>query len=172
MEMSQSQPRVQSESVRLRTVQEGDLARFFEQQKDPLALRMAAFTAEDPADERAFRARWARILADPAVVTRTVLCEGEVAGSVLSFLRDAQREVGYWLGREYWGRGIATRALGAFLAELPTRPLFARAAKDNRASLRVLEKCGFAVLLEARAFANARGEEIPELVLALGAGAP
>ena len=81
----------------------------------------------------------------------------QLAGSVLSFLREDQREVGYWLGRAYWGRGIATRALTAFLGELPTRPLFARAAKDNRASLRVLEKCGCVVLLEARAFAKQVG---------------
>lgn len=159
-----------SGELRLRPVEPEDLTVFFEQQREPEALWMAAFTPEDPGDELRFRARWARILADPGVLARTVCCAGRVAGSVLAFEREGAREVGYWLGREFWGRGIATRALAAFVRELPTRPLFARVAKDNRASLRVLEKCGFVVLLEERSYANARGARIEELVLALGAG--
>ena len=40
---------------------------------------------------------------------------------------------------------MATRALSAFLREVPTRPLYAGVAEHNRASIRVLEKCGFRV---------------------------
>jgi RimJ/RimL family protein N-acetyltransferase len=76
--------------------------------------------------------------------------------------------VSYWLGKEYWGKGIATEALGLFLGIIEERPLYARAAKDNAASIRVLEKCGFVISGCERGFANARGEEIDEVVLVLG----
>jgi RimJ/RimL family protein N-acetyltransferase len=49
------------------------------------------------------------------------------------------------------------------------RPIYARVAKDNVASLRVLEKCGFTITGQAKGFANARGEEIEEWILELTA---
>ncbi|HKB46637.1 MAG TPA: GNAT family N-acetyltransferase [Ktedonobacterales bacterium] len=93
-----------------------DLPIFFEQQRDPDANYMAAFTAKDPADRNAYVARWTRILGDASVIWRTTLFEGRVAGSVSSY-EDAEeggrREISYWIGKQYWGRGIATRALAA-----------------------------------------------------------
>jgi RimJ/RimL family protein N-acetyltransferase len=71
--------------------------------------------------------------------------ERQVAGNVVSWDQAGRRLVGYWMGREFWGRGVATRALSAFVTELMERPLHARVAKDNVASLRVLEKCGFTI---------------------------
>jgi RimJ/RimL family protein N-acetyltransferase len=91
-------------------------------------------------------------------------------GSIASFELDGRREVTYWIARQDWGRGIATRALQQFLATIETaRPLYARAASDNAASLRVLEKCGFARVGADRAFAYGRGEETDEIVLRLDA---
>ena len=136
---------------------------------DADANRMAAFTAEDPSDGAAFAAHWDRILADETIVIKTVLLDGRVAGHVSSFEQSGKREVTYWLGREYWGRGVATAALQEFLRHDATRPLYARAAKDNLGSIRVLQKCGFEISGEDRGFANARGEEIEEFVLTLGA---
>ena len=154
----------------LRPVAADDLPIFFEQQADPDANYMAAFTVKDPGDRAAFMARWQRVLADPTVIIRTVVADGAVAGSVLSYEEDGRPEVSYWLGRAFWGQGIATRALAAFLADVNrTRPIYARAAKDNAGSLRVLEKCGFAVVGEDKGFANARGVEVEEFVLALAA---
>jgi RimJ/RimL family protein N-acetyltransferase len=75
--------------------------------------------------------------------------------------------VTYWLGREHWGKGIATRALREFLTIERTRPLFGSAAKDNAASVRVLEKCGFRLAGESRGYANARCAEIDEVLLRL-----
>jgi RimJ/RimL family protein N-acetyltransferase len=104
------------------------------------------------------------------VIIRTILVKGQVAGSVLSYEESAKPEVSYWLGKEFWGRGIATQALKEFLAQVDTRrPMYARVAKDNLASRRVLEKCGFVIISESRGVANARGEEIEELLLELGA---
>jgi RimJ/RimL family protein N-acetyltransferase len=133
----------QPEGVRLRDVLEEDLPIFFDHQADPVANRMADFP---PRDREAFMAHWARLLADEAITKKTILVDGQVAGNILGFDWDGRREVGYWLGREYWGRGVATKALAQFLETVKRRPLHARVARHNLGSLRVLEKCGFAVL--------------------------
>lgn len=152
----------------LRDVVEDDLPIFFEQQLDPYANHMAAFTPKDPANRKAFTTRWNRILADETIITKTILLDGQVVGYVLSYEESGKPEVSYWIGKPFWGKGIATWALAAFLAHAnTTRPIYARVAKDNPASLRVLEKCGFRITGEAKGFANARGEEIEELFLEL-----
>jgi RimJ/RimL family protein N-acetyltransferase len=89
-----------------------------------------------------------------------------VIGHVLSYEQSGRPEVSYWLGRDFWGRGLATRALSDFLARVnQKRPIYARVAKDNLRSLRVLEKCGFRITGEDKGFANARGEEVEEWIL-------
>lgn len=94
---------------------------------------------------------------------------GKVAGSVSSYVdEDEHVEVTYWIGKPYWGKGIATGALSAFLEHQKGRPLYARAAKDNVGSLRVLEKCGFTRIGEGSGFSQARGEEVEEFLLRLG----
>jgi RimJ/RimL family protein N-acetyltransferase len=156
-----------AETLILRPVTLADLDAFFEQQTDPEANRMAAFTAKDPADRAAFALHWGTILSDPEVVVRTIEVDGVVAGHVARFLRAGTPEITYWIGRAHWGRGVATAALAAFLDSHTERPLHARVAADNAASLRVLEKCGFTRCSRDRGFANARGAEIDELVLRL-----
>jgi len=151
----------------LRAVAPGDLDHFFAQQRDPVARHMAAFTSADPDDRAAFDAHWARITADSAIVNRTIEFGGVVVGHVASFEQGGEREVTYWIDRAHWGRGIATRALRLALAELPTRPLHARAAADNAASIRVLTNCGFVTYGTDRGFASARGTEIDEVLLRL-----
>ena len=150
----------------LRDVSLDDLPIFFEQQRDEEANTMAAFTAKDPNDREAFFAHWQRILADETVINKTIVVHGQVVGSVASYIDEGKPEVTYWLGKEYWGKGIATKALNEFLARHnQVRPIYARVAKDNLGSRRVLEKCGFMVLGESKGFANARGQEIEELLL-------
>jgi RimJ/RimL family protein N-acetyltransferase len=156
------------EKIALRDVQENDLVVFFEYQLDPEANHMAAFTAKDPADRDAFTAHWDRILNDETTTNKTILLGREVVGHVASFEQFGEREVTYWIGRQYWGRGFATQALTLLLADFTTeRPLHARAVKDNVASIRVLEKCGFTICGEDKGFANARGEEVEEFVFKL-----
>jgi RimJ/RimL family protein N-acetyltransferase len=128
--------------VRLRPVEPPDLPVFFEHQRDPAGIAMAGVGGRDRA---AFDEHWSRIMADDASLIRTVVVDGEVAGHVLSFEREGRREVGYWIDRAHWGRGVATAALVAFLGEETRRPLHAGALPANAGSLRVLEKCGFAV---------------------------
>ncbi|ELP69613.1 hypothetical protein STRTUCAR8_02717 [Streptomyces turgidiscabies Car8] len=158
-----------SMDVVLREVHDSDLPVFFRQTNDPESLLMAAFTAKDPTDRAAFDAHWERIRATPDVVNRTVLVDGDVVGSAAVYGEPGSREVTYWIDRSYWGRGIATAALRALVAEVPDRPLHARAAADNAGSLRVLEKCGFRVSGHDRGFAQARDAEIDEVVLTLDA---
>ncbi len=155
-------------STRVRAVIPSDIPIFFEQQRDPEGQRMAAFISRDPDDRAAFTEQWDRILVDDTVVARTILWgQDEIAGYVASFVRLERREVCYWLGRAYWGRGIATAALAALLPVLP-RPLLARVAVDNLGSLRVLEKCGFVRVGTEVAHARARGESLVEVLLELG----
>jgi RimJ/RimL family protein N-acetyltransferase len=152
----------------LREVHDSDLPVFFRQMNDPEALHLAAFTPKDPADRDAFDAHWKRIRASDDV-QRTILADGDVVGSAAVYGEPGEREVTYWIDRAYWGRGIATAALRELVAQVPERPLYARAAADNAGSLRVLEKCGFRVTARASGYANARGAEIEEFVLTLDA---
>jgi RimJ/RimL family protein N-acetyltransferase len=153
--------------VALREVEEADLGALFEQQRDPAAVRMAAFTSKDPDDRGAFERHWRRVSVAAGFLARTVLADDRVAGSIFRFVEGGRPEVTYWIGREFWGKGVATDALAGFLRLATDRPLYARAAKDNLGSIRVLEKCGFAVVAEERGFANARGSEIDEVLLVL-----
>jgi RimJ/RimL family protein N-acetyltransferase len=127
----------------LRDVIEEDLPVFFEHQRDPEAVEMAAF----PSREREpFYEHWHRIMGDDELVAKTIVFDGEVAGNISSWERDGKRLVGYWLGREFWGRGLATQALAELVEELTVRPLYAEVSTTNVGSVRVLEKCGFTVV--------------------------
>ena len=151
----------------LRDTHEADIPIFFEHQLDPDANYMAAFTSKDPTDRVAHQERWDRLLADETILKQTILLIDVVVGHVASFDRDGMREVTYWIGREYWGQGLATKALECFLRQETVRPLYARAAKNNAATLRVLEKNGFTVCGEDKGYANARREEVEEHILKL-----
>jgi RimJ/RimL family protein N-acetyltransferase len=130
-------------TVRLREVEPADLPWFFANQADADAASLAGVPSRD---RETFDAHWERILNDPSGLIRTVLEDEAVAGNVLSFVRDGERELGYWLGRAFWGRGVASAAVAEFLRIETRRPLFAFVMRGNAGSLRVLEKCGFAVI--------------------------
>jgi RimJ/RimL family protein N-acetyltransferase len=155
-------PAMAAGAVSLRDVEDGDLETFFEQASDPEAVKMAAF----PARERdAFLAHWQRTRLEPSVVLRTVIVDGQVAGNVVSWSDSDHREVGYWLGQDFWGRGIATAALGQFLKLVSSRPLEAHVAAHNTASRRVLEKCGFRATAPAAVPVIEHGAEMIRFVL-------
>jgi RimJ/RimL family protein N-acetyltransferase len=128
------------DEVQLREVEDADLEVFFEHQRDPEATRLAAVAAKA---RKPFLAYWAEIRAGQTVLARTIVVNGEVAGNIMCWDQWGQRQIGYWIGRRYWGRGVATTALALFLCWMTTRPLHAYAAAHNAGSIRVLEKCGF-----------------------------
>jgi RimJ/RimL family protein N-acetyltransferase len=151
------------DEVRLRNIEPNDLPIFYEQQLDADATRMAAFPARDRA---AFDAHWAtNILGNPAAINQTIVVDGQVAGNIGSWPQDGVRLVGYWIGREHWCKGVATRALAAFLHLVTERPLHAHVARHNVGSIRVLEKCGFN--LEREEIGEDPAEDVVELVLVL-----
>lgn len=157
--------------LRLRPVEPPDLDVLFEQGRDPEANAMAAFGPVDPDDRAAFDAHWRRILDDPSVVIRVVEVDGAVAGSVLRW-RDPDLdapEVSYWIGREFWGRGVATAALRAFLEVTHDRPLYGRTAATNIGSIRVLEKGGFRPERVDREVPSTSGALVDEVTLRLDA---
>jgi RimJ/RimL family protein N-acetyltransferase len=124
----------------LREVVEADLPVFYEYERDPEAAAMAVFP---PRERDAFMAHWARTLADDSLLRRTVVSDGEVAGNIGCWEDGGHMLVGYWIGREFWGRGLATQALVELQGMVDARPLRAYVVRSNVASIRVLEKCGF-----------------------------
>ncbi len=161
--------------IALRPVEPGDLPLFFEHQRDPIAVAMVAFQSRDRA---AFDQHWAKILADETGLIRTIVVTSDVspepsaqehvAGNIVSWNSDGKREIGYWIDRAYWGRGVATGALSAFLRLEQTRPLYAGVAKHNAASLRVLQKCGFTFLYSTGETSDDADDSHFLLVLARG----
>lgn len=128
--------------VRIRNVERDDLPRMYRMQLDPESNRLAVTI---PRSAEQFDAHWAKILRDPTGTAKAILLGEAVVGYVSCFHHNGQANVGYWIGREHWGKGIATRALELLLLEVASRPLFAHVATGNGASLRVLRKCGFVV---------------------------
>ncbi len=153
-------------AVRLRRVEDQDLDVFFEHQADPLAVEMAAFPARD---RDQFAAHWAKIRADDTLVVRTIVADGMVAGNIGSWPAEGQQTLGYWVGREYWGRGVATQALALLVDEVSVRPLYAHVVVHNVGSIRVLEKCGFRRDRALEAPAPALDDGFEELVYVLHA---
>jgi RimJ/RimL family protein N-acetyltransferase len=149
----------------LRDVHEDDLPILFEHQRDPDATRMASFPSRD---WEAFHGHWiTKVLGDASVKKKTVLAGGCAAGYVVSWERDGRRLVGFWIAKEHWGKGVATAALTEFLACETTRPLYAFVARDNAGSIRVLEKCGFAVADAERAAERSSQTDLEELLMKL-----
>jgi RimJ/RimL family protein N-acetyltransferase len=143
----------------LREVAEEDLLVYYEHQRDPETAAHAAFPSSD---RDAFMTHWAMALVSPSVLTRTVVSGEAVAGNIGCWKADGRTLVGYWIGREFRGRGLATKALAELLCLVDTRPLHAYVAKSNPASIRVLEKCGFVEVGE-----RTGDDGIDELVLEL-----
>ncbi|MEU0135000.1 GNAT family N-acetyltransferase [Streptomyces sp. NPDC006296] len=130
-----------SEQVCLRDVVQADLEVFLAQEHDPEAARRSNFP---PREREAFLTHWATtVLGDPSVLVQTVTVDGVTAGNLVAWWDGDRRFIGYWLGREYWGRGIGTRALGLFLEKETARPLYADPFAKNTGSVRLLERHGF-----------------------------
>ncbi len=150
--------------MRLRHVEDRDIDLFFEHQADPQSVEMAAFPARD---RERFEAHWAKVRADDTLVARTIVADGSVAGNIGSWQEEGQQLLGYWIGREWWGRGVATRALALLIEEVSVRPLHAHVVAHNVGSIRVLEKCGFERDRTQEAKAPTSDGGIEELVFVL-----
>ena len=150
--------------VRLRKVEQDDLSRMYEMQLDPESNRLAVTI---PRSAEAFSAHWENALRDPRVTAKVIVVGKVLAGYISCFQMDGLDSVGYWIDKDYWGQGIATRALELLLDEVANRPLQARVATSNAASLRVLQKCGFEIVRVQVSPADDRYPECEEAVLTL-----
>ncbi|CAM3158990.1 N-acetyltransferase [Chryseobacterium flavum] len=153
--------------IKLRPTGETDLELLFQFQLDPEANHLAAFTSKDSTDKTAYFTKFKKLLADPTINNQTILADDVIVGSIAKFILEGDAEITYWLDKGFWGRGIGTKALQEFLHLEKTRPLFGRVAFDNYGSQRVLEKNGFEVVGSDSGYANARKEEITEIIYKL-----
>lgn len=151
----------------LRATIESDLEVFFLNQLDDESNQMAAFTSVDPSDKKTYIEKWTRLLNDETIHMKTIIYNDEIAGTVAKYEMDGESEITYWIGKRYWGRGIASKAVEAFLRLEKKRPIYGKAASDNTKSIRVLEKSGFKRIGSEMSYANARGKEIEEVIYRL-----
>lgn len=153
--------------VDLRAVEDDDLDAIFEMMRDPEAIALAAFTAEDPDDREAFDAWIARQRAASEVDVWVVTENGGFAGTIAAFSIDGDREVSFWLARHAWGRRVASEALRLLVSREAERPLYARVAAHNAASIAVFRRNGFTEVSRNVAYAPGVGREVEELVFTL-----
>lgn len=153
--------------LKLRRTEVADLNYFFQFQLDKKAGYLAAFIPEDPSDKSAYLIKHTKLLNDQSVNSQTILVDNIIAGSIAKFVMEGEAEITYWIDRNFWGQGIATRALKHFLTVETVRPIFGRVAFDNFGSQKVLEKCGFVKTGTEKGFANARQTEIEEFIYKL-----
>jgi ribosomal-protein-alanine N-acetyltransferase len=151
----------------LRKTEIADLDTLFGFQLDKEAGYMAAFMPKDPTDRSAYINKYTKLLIDPSVNNQTIIVDGIIVGSIAKFVMEGDAEITYWLDRQFWGQGIATKALNYFLQIETARPIIGRIAFDNFGSQKVLEKCGFKKIGADKGFANARQMEIEEFIYKL-----
>lgn len=165
--MSVVVPTVLGMSISLRIVDDADLDQFFEWQRDPGAVAMAAFTRADPSDREAFDRHYRRIRGDAGCTLLAIDVDGVFAGTIGSFTMDSEREVTYWVDPSRWGRGLASMALDAFARIELARPLFARVAEHNIDSAKVLARAGFVRVGSETSHADGVGREVVEHIYRL-----
>jgi len=153
--------------ITLTPTTEDDLQVLFQFQTDEQANYLAAFTVKDPTDKAAYMAKYTPFLSDPTIHNRTIKVDGKIVGSIAKFVMHGDAGLTYWIDRKFWGQGIATAALTAFLKLEQSRPIYAGVAFDNYGSQKVLEKCGFVKTGTDKGFANARQTEIEEYIYKL-----
>ncbi len=154
-------------SIMIRPAQESDLEILFQYQLDDDYNKMAAFGTANPKDKTAFLAHRRKIIADPDCLFYTVEWNQTPIGTVGSFWFDGERDLGYGIAKEYWRKGLTTQAVQAFLPIEPIRPLGARVAVHNAASIRILEKCGFQRIGSDKGFSDFLNREVEEHIYSL-----
>lgn len=154
-------------NMALRAVTSEDLDILFDHQTDETANQMAAFGSKDPFDKLAFHSRWQRILSNPDITARTVIVDNHVCGYIAFFEQLGKPSISYWIGKSFWGRGIATDAVSQFMNIINVRPLFARVALNNVGSIKVLAKNGFKKVGEETSYSDALDTMVEEAIYSL-----
>lgn len=153
--------------VTLRDFEDTDLDQLFAWEQDSEAVAMAAFTRADPSDRAAFDEHYQRVRGDSDATLRAITRDGNLAGTIGSFTMEGDREITYWIDPARWGRGVASAALEAFLAEELTRPLFGRVAEHNVGSTTVLTRAGFVQIGSEVSYADGIARDVVEHIYRL-----
>jgi RimJ/RimL family protein N-acetyltransferase len=154
-------------TIILRDLEDADLDRLFDWERDEAAVEMAAFTRADPSDRDAFDAHYERVRHDPAVTLQAIDDGNGLVGTIASFTMDGDREVSYWIAPHRWGEGLASAALRVFLSLEVTRPLGARVAEHNLRSTAVLVRAGFVEIGSETSYADGLGRDVVEHIYRL-----
>lgn len=157
----------QSLDLSIRKTQPSDLDSLFLFQLDEEAIQQAAFTRVEHRNKATYMDSHLQYLSLATVNNQTILLNGTIVGRIAKFEAFGVDEITFWIDKKYWGLGIATRALRAFLDIEAARPLHARVAFDNVRSQRVLEKSGFEKVDSVKSFSGVRQFEIEEFVYQL-----
>ena len=138
--------------VRLRRPRVLDAPALAEEADDPRVAEMLRDYFPHPYDIDDALEFIDRVLAQDGPATNFIIeVEGQLAGVMGLFVGEdvmhTNAEIGYWLGRRWWGRGIGTAAVGWAVdyawRVLNVQRVYAEVFGNNAASLRVLRKCGF-----------------------------
>ena len=156
-----------SKKITLTKTIKDDLISFFQFQLDEEANYLAAFTAKGMKYKTTYIEKYTKFLTDPTITMRTIKINNEIVGSIAKFVMEGDAEITYWIDKNFWGQGIAAKALQDFLKIERTRPIHGRVAFDNYGSQKVLEKNGFVKIGEDSGSANARQAEIKEYIYKL-----
>jgi RimJ/RimL family protein N-acetyltransferase len=153
---------MKSRRLKFRELNEGDAQRIAELAGDWDIARM---TARIPYPYSAPQAhQWLRAI-EPGEFVRAVEFKGELIGAV-GYMpgSDSSAEIGYWIGKPWWGRGFATEAAQALVRHCFSTARIERLTcchfVDNPASARVIAKLGFRRVGPCTAWCEARGTEI------------
>lgn len=130
--------------VTLRPWREEDAPRLAELLNDPQVLANLAATMPYPYTVEHAADFISRAL-QPGMMQYAVCVGGEVVGNIGAVDRGPEIELGYYIGRAHWNRGIATRALALVLEKLRPlgKPVSAHVFAFNPASAKVLRNNGF-----------------------------
>ena len=154
-------------NIHIRPTKIADIDILFYFQLDKQARYLAAFTNKDSTDKSAYLTKFTKLLADTTVNNQTILMGDRIVGSIAKFIMHGDAEITYWLDKNFWGHGIAKKALSDFVKIEHTRPIFGRVAYDNFASQKVLEQTGFVKIGADKGFAQERQAEIEEFIYKL-----
>ncbi|MCP4380868.1 MAG: GNAT family N-acetyltransferase [Hyphomicrobiales bacterium] len=164
-----SRPVIRSPRLELRITEAEDIARLVAQISD---FEVAKTLARVPcpyreADAEAFRSAASAAMALGLDLPLTIALDGELIGGIgLTDIRGGC-DFGYWLGRDYWGKGYASEAGRAFLdhafENYDTAIIRSGVFIGNDASLRVQEKLGFEVVGRRMVHCLARGRVIEHI---------
>lgn len=154
-------------NLELKNTELNDLEVLFDFQLDQKANYLAAFTSKDPTDKISYLEKWTKLLSNTSINSKTIFIKNKIVGSIAKYEIDGVAEITYWIGKEFWRKGIASNALCLFLEIEKKRPINGRVAFDNFGSIKVLEINGFKQIGIEKGFSNSRNMEIDEIIYQL-----